>query len=269
MTRIESNKRNLSFEQPRWSIEAAVSLMVFDEVVGIEKWKQDPEIKILHRKLLLEVREIFCPANMIDDEPREDKFGLKPYVINPPGKRNPPKPYVASCPHPDDIDEYWCFKINKIYPYYDSEPIEGYIVVQTEGIKKWSKFIKYHSKIFYPAPLIKGAGASTTAISIQETPVTSETDNSGNNIHNLVSGLAKVPLSKKMTAAIKVIIALHGADKEFSRKSATKDRITKWLKARYKDLDLVKSDGTISNKAITEITNVANWNISGGSPKQD
>ena len=78
--------------------------------------------------------------------------------------------------------------------------------------------------------------------------------------------LGSFPKSTKMQAAEKVLNFLQN-NPNFEKKSTPKIRAEKWLKMNYKELHLVKVDGTINNQAIEEISKVVNPNTSGGAPK--
>jgi len=78
--------------------------------------------------------------------------------------------------------------------------------------------------------------------------------------------LKNIPLSVKMNAAIKVLKALD-TDIEYHKKKSPTQRISQWLKDHYKDLGLIKPDGSMNKEGIEQISKVANWNPSGGTPK--
>jgi len=177
-----------------------------------------------------------------------DKFGLLPRFT----------------PDEETESDYFYF-----YPVSFNKPDspKGRLEVKVEGIKAWLKNNDIYDKYYNQTDSAKPK-ADPEVNPMPETAASSVANNPTSVINN-VADLGKIPVSPKMAAAIKVLQALHSEDKNFRKKEATKNRIRKWLEARYKELGLVKSDGTMSVKAITEVVDVVNWNTTGGATKQD
>jgi hypothetical protein len=81
---------------------------------------------------------------------------LEPYAIIPPPTDEPDEyhsefnrlePCVMTPPPPGETNEYY-FKINSLKPFQGWEPVVGYIVVKTEGIKAWLKHKGIYDKYF-------------------------------------------------------------------------------------------------------------------------
>ena len=145
---------------------------------------------------------------------------------------------------------YLCQRYREIY-FEESEVIEVF--------QKRNYFDLYFNQIptdddFTNAP-----------ITLTPEPVASPADESKDLTTN-ADDSGSFPKSIKMQAAEKVVSFLQN-NPEFGKTSTPKIRAKKWLRTNYKELGLVKLDGTINNYAIEEISKVVNPNTSGGAPK--